>query len=93
MKDSEINKKVPMVFALNESTLLFNKGNYGKAIEILEEVLRQDPSMDFTGSIKYDVWYNLSVNYVLTKQYDKAYSAIIKFLKRPEYIQPGNYLK
>ncbi|MBA7550018.1 hypothetical protein ES705_42523 [subsurface metagenome] len=81
-KEGEFNEKVPMVVALDKSTKLFNEGNYEKAIALLEGVLNQDPSKDFTASIRYDVWYNLSVIYILTNQFDKAFDAIVKFMKK-----------
>ncbi|UCC20996.1 MAG: hypothetical protein JSV62_06855 [Promethearchaeota archaeon] len=80
MLDSEFKKKVPMVVALNESVDFFNKGKFLKAIETLEEVLKQDPSKDFTGNIRKDVWYNLSINYILTNQFNKAFYAITNFI-------------
>ena len=80
MKENEFKEKVPMIDALNESTILFNKDKYKKAIEILVAVLKTDTSTDVSTTIRGDVWFNLSVNYILTDQISKAVEAIFKYM-------------
>ena len=78
MKDSEFNEKLPMVVALQKSTELFNKKKYDDAIKSLENALNKDPSTDFTNTIRGDVWFNLSVLYVLKGQLKKDFEALIQ---------------
>ncbi len=80
MKDSEYNEKVPMIVALQKSTELFNKKKYDDAIVILEKVLKNDPSTDLSTTIRGDVWFNLSVLYVLNIQFRKAFEALIEYI-------------
>jgi len=80
MKENEFKEKVPMIVALNESTILFNKGKYRKAIKILVSVLKTYSLIDFSTTIRGDVWFNLSVNYILTDQISKAVKAIHEYM-------------
>jgi len=76
MKDNEFSEKFPMLMALQQSIELLKKTKYDVAIENLENVLKADPSTDLTNRIRGNVWFNLSVLYVLKGHFEKAFNAL-----------------
>jgi len=88
MKDNEFNEKFPSIIALIKSTDFFNKRKYHEAIEILEDYIKTDPKNDLKTNSRRELFHNLSVNYVMIGDFDKAIDSIHK---KQEYVNIKSY--